>query len=302
MNKESAFFSAVVYLYNNAAEIPAYFRRLYRQMDQHFEHFEIIAVDDFSTDGSAQVLRELCAEFEKPVTIVHLSIHQGREAAMNAGLDAAIGDYIYQFESMDDVYDEGLIFQAFQRLEGKYDIISVRPEKQPMYSRLFYRFYNCGTVGSAAVSTELFSIVTRRAVNRVHSVSAYLPHRKSAFAASGLQYEKLVCSGKCLRKERERLSLGVESILLYTQLGYKASSAVSMLMFVLAFAELLYTIVVFCLGIPIEGWTTITLFITFGFAGLFLIMTIVIKYLALILRLLFKKQQYLVGSVEKLQK
>ena len=39
-----------------------------------------------------------------------------------------------------------------------------------------------------------------------------------------------------------------------------------------------------------------------GFAGLFAVLTIVVKYLSLLLELTFKQQKYLVESIEKLQK
>jgi len=42
--------------------------------------------------------------------------------------------------------------------------------------------------------------------------------------------------------------------------------------------------------------------LTLGLAGLFAVLTIVVKYLSLLLELTFKKQKYLVESIEKLQK
>ena len=42
--------------------------------------------------------------------------------------------------------------------------------------------------------------------------------------------------------------------------------------------------------------------LTLGLAGLFLVLTIVVKYLSLILKLTFEKQDYLVESIEKFQK
>lgn len=42
--------------------------------------------------------------------------------------------------------------------------------------------------------------------------------------------------------------------------------------------------------------------ITVGFAGLFAVLTIVVKYLSLLLNLTFRQQKYLVESIEKLQK
>ena len=42
--------------------------------------------------------------------------------------------------------------------------------------------------------------------------------------------------------------------------------------------------------------------LTLGFAGVFAILTVVIKYLSLLVDLMFKKQRYLIESIEKIQK
>ena len=55
-------------------------------------------------------------------------------------------------------------------------------------------------------------------------------------------------------------------------------------------------------GHPVAGWTTTMFVITVGFAGLFAVLTIAVKYLSLLLELTFKQQKYLVESIEKLQK
>ena len=65
--------------------------------------------------------------------------------------------------------------------------------------------------------------------------------------------------------------------------------------------ELFYTLTVYLGGgQPIEGWTTTMLVLTLGFFGVFLILAIVLKYLSLLVDLVFRHQKYLVESVEKL--
>ena len=71
-------------------------------------------------------------------------------------------------------------------------------------------------------------------------------------------------------------------------------------MFVAALAELVYTITVWLTGSPISGWTTTMFVLTLGLAGLFAILAITIKYLTLILKLIFQKQKYLIESTERL--
>ena len=201
---------------------------------------------------------------------------------MNAGIDMAIGDYIYQMESTRDQFNAELLGKAFEAMRGKYDIMSVAPRDTALSGRIFYQLFNASSGGSAQIGTECFSIVTRRAVNRVHAISEYLPYRKSAFAASGLPYQRMSSDSVRAHERNTSFSTGV--------------------MLLLAVAELIYTIVIFFMGIPIEGWTTLALFITFGFAGVFLIMSIVIRYLSLLLEIIFRRQRYLVSDVEIIQK
>ena len=51
---------------------------------------------------------------------------------------------------------------------------------------------------------------------------------------------------------------------------------------------------------PIEGWTTIMLLLSGGFSGLFLLIAIMIKYLSLILEIVFKKKSYIQEKIEKI--
>lgn len=87
-NKEKNFISAVVYLHNDGAQAVRFFKALNAVLDQHFEQYELVAVDDACADDTIPTLRDWAKALEKPLTILHLSLHQGRETAMNAGLDA----------------------------------------------------------------------------------------------------------------------------------------------------------------------------------------------------------------------
>lgn len=96
------------------------------------------------------------------------------------------------------------------------------------------------------------------------------------------------------------MELAVDSLVLYTDFGYKFSIGLTSLMFLIAVLELAYTIVIWSAGNPISGWTTTMFVLTVGLAGLFAILALVMKYLTLILKLNFKKQNYMVENVEKL--
>lgn len=301
-NKEKNFVSAVVYLHNDGARAAEFCAMLAKELDAHFDQYELVAVDDACTDDTVSGLRALAAGLDKPLTILHMSLHQGLEAGMNAGLDAAIGDYVYEFDSTRHPYSPSLIFAAYQAALKGSDIVSVCPSKSTGGSGLFYRVFNASSHSAYQLRTDAFRLVTRRAINRVHASSEHLPYRKAAYAASGLKMTDLEFEGVLPNFQRGRWNLAVDSLALYTDAGFKASMGITVFMLVMALAELTYTLVVFLTGHPIEGWTTTMFVLTLGFAGLFAVLTIVVKYLSLLLDLTFKKQKYLVESIEKIQK
>ena len=301
-NKEKNFISAVVYLHNDGAQAVRFFKALNAVLDQHFEQYELVAVDDACADDTIPTLRDWAKALEKPLTILHLSLHQGRETAMNAGLDAAIGDYVYEFDSTQTPYPIELVFEAYRAAMAGSDIVSVCPRSTAGSSKMFYRVFNGNSHSAYKLRTDAFRLVTRRAINRVHASSAHLPYRKAAYAASGLRMVDLEFDGQLTVKQKGRFNLALDSLTLYTNFGFKASVTVTLCMMALALAELIYTLVIFATGHPVEGWTTTMFVITVGFAGLFAVLTIIVKYLSLLLNLTFRQQKYLVESIEKLQK
>ena len=290
-NKEKNFISAVVYLHNDGVRAVKFFKMLTEQLDAHFEQYELIAVDDACTDDTVSLLRDWAKDLTKPL-----------EPCMNAGLDASIGDYVYEFDTTDTPYPADMIFAAYQTALTGSDIVSVCPNRTNGSSRLFYGVFNANSHSAYRLRTDAFRLVSRRAVNRVHASSEHLPYRKAAYAASGLKMTDLTFEGRIIDKGAGRFSLAADSLTLYTDAGFKFSAGITLIMMVLALAELVYTLVIFATGHPVEGWTTMMFVLTLGFAGVFAVLAIIVKYLSLLVDLIFKKQKYLIESVEKIQK
>ena len=98
-----------------------------RRAGRHFAQYELVVVDDACTDDTVAQLRVWGKEQAAPLTILHMSTYHGLENAMNAGLDAAIGDYVYEFDSTELCYPAELIFKAYQTALNGSDIVSVCP-------------------------------------------------------------------------------------------------------------------------------------------------------------------------------
>ena len=198
-NKESNFVSAVVYLHNEQQRVEAFLARLGEFLSGRFSRYEIICVDDGCTDGTVDLVRGFCAGQAAPVTVIHMSLRQGPELCMNAGLDMAIGDFVYEFDSASLAWPEHLLGEAYDMALGQNrDIVAVAPAGSArLTSRLFYGVFNrCAPAGVHPLRSEAFRLLSRRAINRVHAVSSHLPYRKAAYAFSGLGYGVLEYPGK----------------------------------------------------------------------------------------------------------
>jgi glycosyltransferase involved in cell wall biosynthesis len=84
--------------------------------------FEIIYVDDGSTDGSLGVLKEL-ARLDRRVRVIALRRNYGQTAAMAAGIDAAKGDVLIPMDA-DLQNDPADISRLLNKLDEGYDVVS----------------------------------------------------------------------------------------------------------------------------------------------------------------------------------
>ena len=94
--------------------------------------------------------------------------------------------------------------------------------------------------------------------------------------------------------------MAFNSLILFTNLGYRLSSVLAGLMMLVAMLIGVYTVVIFVSSRPVEGWTTTMLFLSLAFFGVFAMFAIMIKYLSVLIDLVFTKQQYVIEGVEKM--
>ncbi len=300
MNKEQNFISAVVYISDDNEQTIRFFETLNNCLDEHFLQYELIAVNGDSSRNSARQLREWAKTITKPLTLVNMSLRQPLEQCMNAGIDIAIGDYVYEFDSTDMPYDSELIWKAYELAQEGNDIVSVCPEQESAMSHLFYKVFNAHSNSGYNLHTDIFRLTSRRAINRAHSINENLPYRKAAYAASGLKSCELFFCGRLGRKQENRMSLAINSIVLYTDYGYRVSTKITLIMLLISFITIVYAVFAHVTSNPASGWASIVCILSIGLTGLFAIMAIAVKYLSLILMLTFKKQNYLIESIEKL--
>lgn len=280
-------------------------------MESNFEHSEIICVNDFSDDDSLSVIKTISNDAETTsITVVNMSYYHGLELAMNAGVDMAIGDYVFEFDNTFIDYDPGMIMKVYRHALEGYDIVSASPDRKEKFSsRLFYRIFDRYADIPSNMSTETFRVISRRVINRISSMNKSIFYRKALYANCGLKTDNirypLIAKNRARTDKKEksyRSGLALDSLLLFTKVGYRFSMVMTFLMMFMSLLVVAYAVITYAMANPVAGWTTTILFLSFCFFGLFGILTIIIKYLQLILQLVFKRKQYSFESIEKLTK
>lgn len=243
------------------------------------------------------------------ISILNMSYYHGLEVAMNAGMDLTIGDFVFEFDSTKMDYNQEEIMKAYYHSLKGYDIVSASSnKKQKFSSSLFYYVFNKFTDLSYIMRTESFRVLSRRVINRIKSMNKAVIYRKAIYSNCGLKTDNIVYDVKKdidatdNRERGYRRGVATDSLIMFTDVGYKISLLLTALMMFMSVFMIVYSIIIYCKGSPVEGWTTTILFLSFGFFGLFAILTIVIKYLQLLIDLVFKRKRYNFESIEKLTK
>lgn len=309
INKEKNFISAVVYIHNNENNIIDTLNNINNILHNNFEKYEIICVNDYSTDKSVEQIKKFSIDVKGAVlSILNMSYYQGLELSMGAGVDLAIGDFVFEFDSVNMDYSPETIMEVyFKSLKGN-DIVSASPKKRMRKSsKLFYDIFNGYSNNPNKLKTETFRILSRRAINRVQSMNKIIPYRKAIYANCGLKVDTIYYNSIRNLKiknvdETTRKNVAVESLILFTDVAYKAALTMTFVMMLGIIAVGIYTVKVFISDQPVAGWTTTMLFLSVAFLGVFAILAVVIKYLSILVDLTFKKQKYMIESIEKLTK
>lgn len=100
----SLLFSIVVPTYNRAHLLPSTIATV---LDQEYKNFELLIVDDGSTDNTAEVVKNIIAGSPARISYIY-QVNSERSVARNNGLKMASGDYVLFFDSDDALYSDHL--------------------------------------------------------------------------------------------------------------------------------------------------------------------------------------------------
>lgn len=116
------YLSVVIPVYNERENLPVLMKALRPVLDLAGRPFEVIFVDDGSSDGSGEALREIVGQHPH-VTVILLRRNFGQTAALSAGFDTARGEVIVAMDG-DLQNDPQDIPRLLEKLSEGYDVVS----------------------------------------------------------------------------------------------------------------------------------------------------------------------------------
>jgi glycosyltransferase involved in cell wall biosynthesis len=185
--------SVVVPAYNEQQVLPEFHRRTLALLRELALTFEIVYVDDGSSDGTMAALRSLYEADPQSVVVVSLSRNFGKEAAMTAGLEHARGDAVVVIDA--DLQDPPeLMAEMLAQWRAGYDVVYARRRRRHgetflkrMTAHWFYRVM--GGVSRVSIPHDAgdFRLLSRRATDALLSLREQHRFMKGLFSWIGFR-------------------------------------------------------------------------------------------------------------------
>lgn len=266
--------TAIVPCYNEEEAIPFFYDEMLKTIDIMTKRwpeltFELLFIDDGSTDNTMGVLRELRKKDER-VRFVSFSRNFGKEAGIYAGLDKSKGDYVVIMDAdlqdppalLPDMFS-GIVDEGFDSVATRRVTRKGEPPIRSFFARMFYKMINAMSKTEIVDGARDYRIMTRTMVNAILSVREYNRFTKGIYGWVGfktkwLEYENVErVAGESKWSFWKLFVYALEGIIAYSTLPLSIATIGGLFMAVVAALMIVVVIVrQFCGVYSAYGWAS----------------------------------------------
>ncbi len=300
--------SVVMPAFNESHNIAATIAELARFLVARVASYEVLVVDDGSTDATAAAVVALPSAW--PVVLLQLSRNFGKEAAITAGLEHAQGDIVLCIDA-DGQHPLATVDEMLRLWERGHDMVyGVRNDRgtdsrfKRWGARWFYQALGLGGQVTIPPDAGDFRVMDRRVVDAIRSMPEHNRFMKGLYAWVGFQSVGVPYvpaprhNGASHYSRTKLLRLAWSGITGFSSLPLRAASVVGLGLALLAFGYGVWVIVETMLfDGTVPGWPTIVASIMF-FSGVQLLFIGVLgEYLARVFDEVKRRPNYIVARI-----
>lgn len=288
--------SVVAPMYNEEAVIESYIEKTVEILDQNFQDYELILIDDGSTDHTvSRCLSYIKAN--KNIRLISFSRNYGHEIASTAGLEHALGDYVILMDT-DLQHPPTLIPSMVKKAFDGFDVVCAQRMNREHESffkkttaKLFYRFSRKMTGFDLNANTGNFRLLSRKVVDSLNKMKESNRHLIMMFAYIGYKtaYIKFHCppraAGKTKYNLKKLITLSLDSIIGFSSRPLRLMSIFSVMISIvmMVYAGFILIQKLFTHQQLADGMASIIFLISGLFSVLFLFLAIISEYISRIL-------------------
>ncbi len=294
MRNADTIVSVVGYLCDDAELLRDFVDRTSAVLERCCENFELILLDDHSTDRTPHLIEDLLEEYAG-LRYIRLARHSGEEVAATAGLDAAIGDYVVVLRARYDPPQAIADMLELAESEGGTVLgVSRTPPGQGWLfrccRRLFYRLV--GLLLRARIPTDStgFCVLSRVVVNTIARTRSKSRHLRLLACTLGYpvhvyRYEPIApAQGIPRRSLGDAFYDGLRLLVSTSQTPMRLVSSLGILAGSLNLCYVLYVLGIYFFKKEVApGWVTLSLQSSAMFFFVFLILVSLSEYVVQIL-------------------
>ena len=225
--------SIIAPFFNEEESLPIFLEEVLNIVKQLSEYnFEIIFIDDGSTDNSLVFLKEMAKE-NKNIIVLELSRNFGKEAALTAGIDIAVGSAIIPIDV--DLQDPPiLIKKMIKQWESGSDVVLAKRENRlnenflkRISASFFYKIYSFFVGNSKISNVGDFRLIDKRVVDNIKNLKEKNRYMKGLLSWPGFSSAEIPYTrnkrkaGKSKFTFLKLLNLGFEGVTSFSVLPLK---------------------------------------------------------------------------------